>query len=71
MSNDPNVNADLFTKTIYTVATLPAASGRQGGNEWVSDSTVNGEVGRGLTAVGGGTYRAKVISNGSVWKVTI
>ena len=70
MSADPNVNVGLFTKTIYTVATLPAAAVSQGNREWVSDSTANGDISAGLTAVGGGTYRAKVQSNGSVWKVT-
>ena len=70
MSADPNVNTGLFTKTIYTVATLPAAAGSQGRIEWVSDSTTGGDVAAGLTVVGGGTYRCKVISNGSVWKVT-
>lgn len=69
MSADPNVNTGLFTKTVYTVATLPAAAVSQGNIEWVSDSTVSGTTGKGLTAVGGGTYRCKVESNGSVWKV--
>lgn len=71
MSADPMVNDGLFTKTIYTVAALPPAAAWQGRIEWVSDSTANGETARGLTAVGGGTYRTKVISNGSAWKVTV
>lgn len=69
MSADPNVNTGLFTKTIYTVATLPAAAGAQGQIQWISDSTVSGDIGKGLTAVGGGTYRCKVQSNGTTWKV--
>lgn len=70
MSADPAVNTGLFTKTVYTVATLPAAAASQGRIQWVSDSTANGQVAAGLTAVGGGTYRCKVISNGTIWKVT-
>lgn len=69
MSADPNVNLGLFTKTYYTVATLPTASGCPGRIEWVSDSTVNGTIGEGLTAVGSSTYQNKVKSNGTAWKV--
>lgn len=69
MSNDPNVNTGLKTKTIYTVATLPAAAGAQGNIEWVNDSTLGHDVGKGLTVVGAGTYRCKVISNGTIWKI--
>lgn len=70
MSADPNVNTGLFTKTIYTVATLPTVAGAKGNVEWVSDSTGNGEVAAGLTVAGGGTYRCKVRSDGTAWKVT-
>ena len=66
MSADPNVNTGLFTKTIYTVATLPTVAGAKGNVEWVSD----GEVAAGLTVAGGGTYRCKVRSDGTAWKVT-
>lgn len=69
MSNDPNVVVGSFTNTIYTVATLPAAANAQGNIEWVSDSTVSGDIGKGFTVVGGGTYRCKVESNGTVWKI--
>jgi hypothetical protein len=70
MSADPMVNTGLFTKTVYTFATLPPAAMSQGRIEWISNSTAGGDVAAGLTAVGGGTYKCKVISNGTAWKVT-
>jgi len=69
MSADPNVNLGLFTKTIYTVATLPAAAGAVGSIQWVSNSTVEGEINQGLIVVGGGTFKAKVISDGTNWRL--
>lgn len=69
MSADPYVNTGLFTKTIYTLAALPAEAARLGGIEWISDSTVGGVIGKGLLAVGGGTYKCKVISDGTDWRI--
>ena len=71
MSADPNVVAGSFTKTYYTVATLPAASTRQGGQETVTDLTVNPWTNHGEIAVGGGTTRGRVVSDGTNWRLHI
>ena len=69
MSADPNVNVGLFTKTIYTVATLPAAASARGNIEWVSNSTLGGDVSKGIVPVNGGTFKCKVMSDGTHWRI--
>jgi hypothetical protein len=67
---DPNTNAGLRTFTAVAVATLPVATSVPiGTRAFVSDNDVNNQIGRGKTVAGGGTYQAKIISNGAVWKV--
>ena len=66
---DMNINTGLLTKPLYTVATLPSATGAYGQILWVSDLTVNPLVGAGQTAAGGGTTLGRVLSNGTAWKI--
>lgn len=67
---DPNVNVGLRTYTAQAAATLPAATTVPVGTRaFVSDNDVNNQIGRGKTVAGGGTYQAKAITNGTVWKV--
>lgn len=67
---DQYINAGLRTITSQTVASLGSATlSPVGHRAIVNDSTVNYQVSRGLTAVGGGTYQAVVRSNGTVWKI--
>lgn len=67
---DPNVNyTGLKTRTYRTFATLPAANaGNAGSIEYITDANAQPAQNFGQTATGGGTYRAKVRSDGSAWK---
>lgn len=67
--SEVSINYDTFTKTTYTVATLPTASGQTGNILWVTDLNEANYANVGHTATGGGTYRGEVISNGSAWKL--
>jgi hypothetical protein len=71
-SPDPYVNRNgLMTKTIFTVATLPAAASTGvGRREMVSDLSVQASTNNGMTAAGGGTFSGQVMNNGTVWKIT-
>jgi hypothetical protein len=69
MSADPNVVTDSFTKTMYTVATLPAAAGNQGAIQWISDSDAACNVAFNKIAVGGGTYAGRARSDGTNWRL--
>jgi len=60
-------NAYITNTTIYTVATLPAASTSNAGTRtFVSDSTTTTF---GSTVVGGGSNTVPVYSNGTGWKI--
>lgn len=63
------VNTGLFTKLIFTVATLPPVAENQGTIRWVNDLTVNPAANSGMVAVGGGTTQGRVISDGTNWRV--
>ena len=69
MSNDPNVVAGSFTKTVYTVATLPTASLQQGVFQWVSDADTSPWTNSGEIVLGGGAFKARVISDGTNWRL--
>lgn len=67
---DPNVNrTGLWTKPMYTVATLPAASTKQGSILYVTDANASPWTFHGQVAVGGGTIRGRVISDGTSWRL--
>lgn len=66
---DNAVNRGLFTKTIYTFATLPPAANNQGCEQLISDATTNPATTSGQVAVGGGTTLTRVISDGTVWRI--
>lgn len=69
MPPDPHINYDLYTKPIYTFATLPPAANLQGETVWISDLSTAPAVSGGATAVGGGAFIGKVRSTGTVWKI--
>lgn len=70
MAEDPHVlRGGVFTRQYYTVTTLPAAASQQGEWQWVSDANASPWTNHGETAVGGGTIRSKVMSDGTVWKL--
>jgi hypothetical protein len=70
-SPDPYiVRNGSVTKTIFTVATLPAAADHAGRREMVSDLSVQASTNNGMTAAGSGTFSGQVMSNGTVWKIT-
>lgn len=56
------------TLQIYTVATLPSAASKQGDVAYVSDSDRSGAY-AGSIAVGGGTSNARVLSDGTNWRI--
>lgn len=66
---DPHVNDGLYTKPVYTFATLPLAANMQGETVWISDLSTAPIVSAGATAIGGGAFIGKVRSNGTVWKI--
>lgn len=69
---DPNTNCrGLVTYVATTVAAIGGAASvnNLGQKQYVNDSTLGNQVGRGLTAAGGGTYAAYVRSNGVAWKI--
>lgn len=63
------VRTGSFTRTTYTVATLPAASTKQGSILYVTDANASPWTFHGQVAVGGGTIRGRVISDGSSWRL--
>jgi hypothetical protein len=66
---DPFTVAGLFTQPVYTVATLPAAAPWQGALRLVTDAASSPWTDHGKVATGGGTYRSRVISDGTVWRL--
>lgn len=70
-SSDPNVVTNgSFTRTYYLVAALPAASAANVGMElFVTDANAHPGNNFGSLAAGGGSFRARVRSDGSVWKL--
>jgi hypothetical protein len=67
---DPfTVTNGMYTKQMYTVTALPAAASCQGEVRWVSDMTENRNTDLGKTVSGGGSFKGRVISDGTNWKV--
>jgi len=58
----------VYTRTYYTVATLPAAASFQGEELFISDGAAQESNNYGQTATGGGTFRCRVRSDGTAWK---
>jgi hypothetical protein len=70
MAEDPHVVRNgLYTKPYFTVATLPAAGGMQGEKLTVTDANASPWTFHGQIAVGGGTIRSAVMSDGSNWRL--
>ncbi len=70
MAEDPNVVRNgSFTKTYYTVTALPAAAPNQGAQATVTDANASPYTFHGQIAVGGGTIRARVMSDGTNWRL--
>lgn len=65
------VQGGLYTQRYYTVATLPPAASLQGERLFVTDATVGEFIGGGSIAVGGGTYRVRVYSDSSNWRIYV
>jgi len=63
------VTAGLYTKPIYTYATLPSVSVNQGRVLWLSDLSTNPASTSGQVAAGGGTTLGRVVSDGTNWRV--
>ena len=56
---DPNVNrTGLYTRTYYTVATLPSAASQQGNEAFVTDANASPLTNHGQTVAGGGHTRS-------------
>jgi hypothetical protein len=53
----------------YTVSALPSASSQQGSVLYVTDSDRNGAIASGSIAVGGGSFNARVLSDGTNWRL--
>ncbi len=69
-SPDPYVVRNgSYTKTVYTVATLPTAASVQGAWRTVSDANASPWTNHGQVAVGGGTFRSRVMSDGTSWRL--
>jgi hypothetical protein len=66
---DPHtVVSGLYVRPSYTVATLPSAATSVNESLYVSDQTYNCTT-FGTGASGGGTFRMRVRSDGSQWRV--
>jgi hypothetical protein len=69
-SPDPHVNrTGLYTRTYYTVATLPAASSKQGEDAFVTDADASPLTFHGEIVAGSGEIRARVLSDGTNWRL--
>jgi hypothetical protein len=66
---DPHVVVGLYTRPVYTVATLPPVAQTQGERAWISDSNASPWTFHGQIAVGGGTLRCRVTSDGTNWRL--
>lgn len=66
---DPYTVAGLFVQPMYTVATLPAPAPLQGAWRHVNDANASPWGNHGQIAVGGGTFRTRVISDGVAWRL--
>lgn len=66
---DPHINnMGLRTRPIFTVATLPPAAASVNEILYVSDQSFNNTT-SGTIATGGGTFRMRVRSDGSQWRI--
>lgn len=65
------VSNGSFSRVFFTVATLPAAANNQGKVLFITDAATNPVVAPGLVAVGGGTTRARVLSDGAAWRLAM
>lgn len=66
---DPLTVTGSFTRPVYTVATLPAAAVRQGFLEFVTDASASSWTNHGQIVTGGGTFRTRVFSDGTNWRL--
>ena len=66
---DANINRGLWTKTMYTFATLPAAANNQGCEAFISDCNASPQVAAGQVAVGGGNIMCRVQCDGTAWRI--
>lgn len=66
---DPNTVTGLYTRTYYTVATLPAAASMDGAILYVTDSNANPMTAMGQVAAGGGTTLCRVKSANGSWRI--
>lgn len=67
---DPHtVITGAFTRTYYTVTSLPPAASMQGEVLYVTDLATNPLVSSGVVATGGGSTRGGVLSDGTNWRV--
>lgn len=60
----------LYTRTMFTFATLPAATACQGQEFFITDSTASPDTGYGQVPTGGGTFQARVVSDGTVFRLS-
>lgn len=63
------ISTGLFTKTTYTVATLPSVAENVGRVHWVSDLLDNPATSSGKVVVGGGTTIGRACSDGTNWRI--
>lgn len=62
-------NTGGYTRSYYTFTTLPTAASQQGKEAFITDANASPVTNHGQTAAGSGTYRARVLSDGTAWKL--
>lgn len=63
-------NQGRFTRTIFTVATLPTAASMQGEILYINDCNDIAFGNNGKIAVGAGFNNARVLSDGTNWRIS-
>lgn len=66
---DMHVVAGAYTRPYYTLATLPSAIAQINEIQYILDSTLSEAAGTGSIAAGGGSTRARVLSDGVFWRL--
>lgn len=64
------VRTGLYTRALYTFATLPAAANNQGCEQFITDALNSPDTNYGQVAVGGGTFQSRVVSDGTAWRLS-
>jgi len=66
---DAQTVVGLYTRPVFTFATLPSAAENVGRVLLINDMSTNPATTTGQVAVGAGTTQGRVLSDGTAWRI--